>query len=222
MDRRQVASLSIKAERSRRFALLASLAFANFLALYRKYDPDQPRDERGRWTETGEDENVHLAGATVVRRYRIGDPKIDDVSSVLEQKVVEAMDAVGPGSGPRYGTAVHGTFAMSVIAEDIPGIRSHGVEVSFVAGETVPYVADESIRTDVILRAGDGRSDPVIGIWDLKTGSAILGPSRAEEIRRQVGVGPEVPVIELHSIRGISVKEMDGIIFRSLIASPIS
>lgn len=198
----------VRAERASRLGLLASLALARFVRLYRKCDPDQPRDEQGRWTETGageDDPRAETTGATVVRRARTGSSRIDSVTEVLESLVADAMEQAGPGSGSAYGTKVHELFARGVLAADIPGIRQSGVEVSLMAGEPSRYGAENSIRTDVLLRDNPDATGSV-AIWDLKTGSATLSPSRAGELREGAGVGPEVPVIELHAIKGASVK----------------
>jgi len=200
---------TVEAERASRLGLLASLALARFVQIYRKYDADQPRDDHGRWTSTGARENEpETTGATVVRRYRTGDPAIDRVTETLESLVVDAMEEAGPGAGPAYGTRVHGLFGMKDLAADIPGVRQSGVEVSLLHGQPSPYGAEDSVRTDVLLRSNEDGTGLVIAIWDLKTGTATLSPSRADELRRGAGVGPGVPVIELHAIKGVSVKSV--------------
>ncbi len=209
--RREIDDLQrvVRAERASRRGFLASLALTRFVRVYRKYDPDQPRDDRGRWAETGsgeDDPRAETTGATAVRRYRTGDPTIDAVTEVLENAVADAMEQAGPGSGPAYGTKVHELFARGVVAADIPGIRQSGVEVTLLLGEPSPYGAEDSVRTDVLLRSRPDATGSVVAIWDLKTGSATLSPSRAGELRRGAGVGLDVPVIELHAIKGVSVK----------------
>jgi hypothetical protein len=42
----------------------------------------------------------------------------------------------------------------------------------------------------------------IIAIYDLKTGNAIIAPSRAGELRAMTRADPNVPVIELHAVRG--------------------
>lgn len=73
-------------------------------------------------------------------------------------------------------------------------------------GELSRYGAEDSIRTDVHMRSHPDATGSIIAIWDLKTGSATLSPSRAGARRAGAGVGPEVPVIEIHAIKGVSVK----------------
>jgi hypothetical protein len=70
------------------------------------------------------------------------------------------------------------------------------VEQSFDAEGEARY---GSIRTDVTLRNEERN---IIAIYDLKTGNATLRPSRAEVLRARTGAASDVPVIELHSIRG--------------------
>ena len=45
-----------------------------------------------------------------------------------------------------------------------------------------------------------------IAIYDVKTGGATLKPARVTELREKTGVGPSVPIIELHVLRGASIK----------------
>lgn len=138
--RREIDDLqrTVRARRAVRIGFAASVALARFTIIYRKYDPDQPRDEQGRWTETGagdEDPRAETTtGATVTRRARTGNPAIDAVTEMLENTVADAMEQAGPGFGPAYGTKVHELFARGVVAADIPGIRQSGVEVSMMAG----------------------------------------------------------------------------------------
>lgn len=202
------AELSIATERYGRLGLIASLAFARFVHLYRKYNEDQPREERGRWVETGEDGQDDLPTGTVLQRYRTGNPDIDRVTEFLEETIDSVITRVGPGSGPVYGSRVHAQFAQSVRAADLPGIGSRGVETSFRLGDVVHHGLEGSIRTDVILRTDADGTGAVVGIWDVKTGTATLTPSRADELRRGVNVGSYVPVIEVHSRYGTSAKSL--------------
>jgi hypothetical protein len=82
---------------------------------------------------------------------------------------------------------------------NLPGIGKEGVEQSFDAEGEARYGKDGSIRTDVVLR---NKQDRIIAIYDLKTGNAVVRPPRAKELRAMTRAGPDVPVIELHSIRG--------------------
>jgi hypothetical protein len=55
----------------------------------------------------------------------------------------------------------------------------------------------------VVLRDDGG---DIIAIYDVKTGNAEIDPSRAARFRAALGVGPNVPVIELHLQHGVSSK----------------
>jgi hypothetical protein len=77
------------------------------------------------------------------------------------------------------------------------------VEQSFDKAGLAKYGQDGSIRTDVVLRNARGI---IIAIYDLKTGNAIIAPSRARELRAQTGAGPDVRVIELHAVRGPALR----------------
>ena len=200
--------LLVKAERSRRFGLLACLAFGRFATLYRKYDADQPRDERGRWTETGVGTDVDVTGSVKVIRndVRTGDREIDSTTDKLVQKLADVVDKVGEGSGAIYGIQVHSAFAEAVRTSGIPNLEAE--TTWFDGAALLTYGAAGSIRTDVVLRGYDD-AGPVRAIWDVKTGDATLGSSRPDQIRTQVGVGRDVPVIELNVRRGVMIKASD-------------
>lgn len=76
--------LAVGPSRPARLGLLASLALHRFTRLYRKYDPDQPRDDLGRWTETGggagendaslrDEEDIATGTVVTIRKDRVGD-----------------------------------------------------------------------------------------------------------------------------------------------------
>ena len=81
----------------------------------------------------------------------------------------------------------------------LEGIGPNDVEHSFRDRASATFGEPGSVRTDVVLRnaAGD-----VIAIYDVKTGGAKLTPGRVRELRNKTGVGPNVPIIELHVLRG--------------------
>jgi hypothetical protein len=116
---------------------------------------------------------------------------------------MDTLDFVPQRLGSLYGTAVHFAFAAAIRFQDIPGIGIAGVEQSFQFGEMSRYGVEGSMRTDVVLRNDIGA---VVAIYDVKTGGARLRPSRAAQLRAAVGVGPGVPVIELHFERGATLK----------------
>lgn len=67
------------------------------------------------------------------------------------------------------------------------------------------YGAKGSIRTDVVLRDD---TNNVIAIYDVKTGDATIGAARAAELRAKTGAGPNVPIIELQAIHGVTRKRI--------------
>ncbi|WP_336488498.1 hypothetical protein [Methylobacterium nigriterrae] len=172
------------------------------------FNPDQPRDECGRWCLQGG------SSVQVVRRDRTGDPKIDAKTDMLIDIVKEVVETMGPGAGPLYGIYVHTASGTRIRELDIPGIGKDGVEQSFSAGDLVRYGLDGSVRTDVILRDAQGTNGRILAIWDIKTGNARLTKARATEIRAGAGVGADVPIIEIHVIRGISVKQIISTLYR--------
>jgi hypothetical protein len=127
---------------------------------------------------------------------------IERTTAILHNIVLRVSGAVirRPGSSPReFGTDVHTVFAAAVRGLNLPGIGRTGVEQSFDKDGEAHYGKDGSIRTDVVLRNEKGI---IIAIYDLKTGNAVIRPSRAKVLRDMTGSGPDVPVIELHAIRG--------------------
>ncbi len=145
-----------------------------------------------------------IAPGFIVDRFdKTGDPLIDTMTALLLNRTAFAHVVVGRGVGAAYGSRVHTEFAKTVRLQEIPGVE---VEQSFDnEGDIAKYGADGSVRTDVILRDSNSK---VIGVWDLKTGTARLEPKRVRELRDQLRIGPEVPVIEVHIGRGAANKEM--------------
>jgi hypothetical protein len=111
------------------------------------------------------------------------------------------------GYGPEYGTAIHKDFGDAVKAENLRGIGRAGVERTYGREPDDPYGAKDSIRTDIILRNDIG--DP-IAIYDVKTGNATLRAARVQELRDKTDAGLSVPVIEMHVLRGLSLKARAG------------
>ncbi|MGV3635314.1 MAG: hypothetical protein ACO1NY_13270 [Pseudorhodoplanes sp.] len=124
------------------------------------------------------------------------------LSRVLERTMV-AVDFIPTWTPQVYGTAVHVAFGVQVRLQGLPGIGPDDVEQSFFGGDEVRYGRLGSIRTDVVLRNQAGE---IIAIYDVKTGGALLTAARVRELRAKTGVGPSVPIIELHVVRGATVK----------------
>jgi len=104
-------------------------------------------------------------------------------------------------SGSAYGTLVHLAFATDIRWQDIPGIGSDGVEQSFSLGDAARYGSNGSIRTDIVLRDDN---DKIIAVWDVKTGNAELTDARKQEVRDELKLSPNVPIMMLHISRGIA------------------
>ena len=48
----------------------------------------------------------------------------------------------------------------------------------------------------------------IVAIYDAKTGKKPLGPKRVREIREKTGASPNVPVFEVHILRGVARKHL--------------
>jgi hypothetical protein len=136
------------------------------------------------------------------------DEATKDLSRTLA-RTMQTMDFIPEWTPQLYGTAVHVAFGTAVRFQRIPGIGVNDVEQSFVnAGPADRYGEPGSIRTDVVLR---NDSNDIIAIYDVKTGGAMLTSARVRQLRDKTGVGPNVPIIELHSVRGARLKGLtDG------------
>lgn len=97
---------------------------------------------------------------------------------------------------------MHEKFADTVCVLGFPGIAHEDVETTFGGAY---YGAKGSIRTDVVLRDD---TNNVIAIYDVKTGDATIGAARAAELRAKTGAGPNVPIIELQAIHGVTRKRI--------------
>ena len=133
------------------------------------------------------------------------DRRIDESTVKLTTTLGHAMDIVEPtpGLSPQaYGRMVHEKFADMVRVLGLPGIARDDVETTFGGAY---YGAKGSIRTDVVLRDDAGN---VIAIYDVKTGDATIGATRAAELRTKVGVDNRVPILELQAIHGVDRKNL--------------
>jgi hypothetical protein len=110
---------------------------------------------------------------------------------LLQGAANRAATTVGSGSGPVYGTLVHSEFAAEV--EALEGDFS--TEVSYLDGNEVPYGTQGSVRLDVV----EGPTDAPTAVYDLKTGSAVLTPSRIAEILSHLPPGfNNIPVVAIY------------------------
>lgn len=189
--------------------LRLSLAFValQLLDIKAGFRQDQPRGCEGRWCGGS-------GSVAVLRKDKTGDPRIDAKTDEILDVLKEVVEDTEPGEGFLYGIEIHAKLAARLRELDLPGIGRHGVEQSFVAGDIVRHGLSGSIRTDVILRDGRTGAAPIRAIWDIKTGERGLSLSRVRALRAAAGVDDSVPVIEIHLLRGISVKSLISIAIR--------
>lgn len=160
---------------------------------------DQSRGSNGRWDGGN--------GSVVkVQIDKTGNPRIDAKTELLMDVVAEIAETIGNDGGAVDGIKIHTLAAAAIRALDIPGIGRDGVEQSFSGGDIVRYGLHGSIRTDIVARDGRTRAAPILAVWDIKIGDAELSPARVARIRAELGVGKDVPVIQIHVRAGISVK----------------
>ena len=131
---------------------------------------------------------------------------IDDTTKKLTSTLAGIADTINlvPSLSPQaYGRIVHEAFALAVRLGKFRGIGFFDVETTYSLELNPRYGSKGSIRTDVVLRndAGD-----IIAIYDVKTGGATIKPKRAAELRAKTRVGVNVPLIELHVLRGVTRK----------------
>ncbi len=98
----------------------------------------------------------------------------------------DAVESVGPGSGPVYGTAVHSAFSDTVLGLEDGNPSS---EISYLNEDVVPYGTAGSVRLDVV----EGPLTSPTAVYDLKTGSAMLSSSRISKIQSNIPGGSNVP-----------------------------
>ncbi|NVN87527.1 MAG: hypothetical protein HXX15_15730 [Rhodopseudomonas sp.] len=199
--------------------LKVTLKYVKFLraAIKAGFNPDQPRDDIGRWTNEGATQAVGPEGNTDFSASRriaavdysdamTGISTIDETTIALSAtlgRTMETMDFIPEWTPQVYGTAVHVAFGTAVRFEGLRGIGFGDVEHSFVDGRDADYGESGSIRTDVVLRNEVG---DIIAIYDVKTGRGGLSPARVNQIREQTRVQPSVPIVELHILRGARLK----------------
>lgn len=97
---------------------------------------------------------------------------------ILNNTANKAVEKVGPGKGPIYGTRIHKEFES--IIDEYGGNLS--TEVSYFEGKVVPHGTKGSVRLDVVL----GDINNPSAIFDLKSGGASLTQSRIRQIRNHL------------------------------------
>jgi hypothetical protein len=148
---------------------------------------------------------ARLVASRVIADYSkalTGISRVDKTTRALGEileRTMQTMNFIPEWTPQAYGTAVHVAFGTAVRLAGLEGIGPRDVEHSYVDGRSADYGELGSIRTDVVLRNEAGA---VIAIYDLKTGGAKLTPAWMRTLRSKTGVGPNVPIIELHVLRG--------------------
>lgn len=89
-------------ERYRIAAQRLEFQFLNlkFFVLKANFDPNEPRDDRGRWTRRPD-------GVLVGRNDKTGNRRIDNATDMIVDAVSDIVGQNGPGKGPLYGVAIH-------------------------------------------------------------------------------------------------------------------
>jgi hypothetical protein len=182
--------------------LKADYVFRRFmLALKGGFNPEQPRDEIGRWTSGGG------IAVTTSPGFYTGIQSIDETSDALSDVLTDVVEKIEylPEMSPQvYGMLVHAAFGLEVRFKDLPGVGD--IERTFSLDNSDPYYGlAGSIRTDVTLRNIQG---DIVAIYDVKTGNAGMSRARADELRLKANASPDTPVFELNVARGISRKSI--------------
>jgi hypothetical protein len=149
---------------------------------------------------------TELAGSRVARPFQLsGRPTSSRTTSQeliatktgfsaadeIQNTATGSGNKLGPGRGPVYGTKVHTEFANQLKALGRTDITT---EVSYLNGVEVPYGTAGSVHLDAVV----GSPSAPTAIYDLKTGSAALSPSRIAQIRANLPPGYQnVPVLEV-------------------------
>ena len=132
-----------------------------------------------------------------------GISRVDETTRALADKLAATADTIPKGFGPLYGTLVHKTFELELRLGAVPGVEVTDIESTF--GGTGRYGSKGSVRPDIVPRneAGD-----IMAVYDVKTGRGEIDDARAQRLRNVIGIGPRIPIIELHLDRGVSRKSL--------------
>lgn len=171
--------------------------FRRFMrALKAGFNPEQPRNEWGRWTSGG--------GVSVTKSsgFYTGIQSIDETSDALSDiltNVIEKLEYLPSMSPQVYGMLVHVAFGLEVRLKGLQGVGD--IERTFSLEDSDPYYGFAgSVRTDVTLRNIQG---DIVAIYDVKTGNARMSQKRADRLREKTGAASGTPVFELNVTRGV-------------------
>jgi len=147
----------------------------------------------------------HAGQVTIENNAQTGLSTIDENTEKFRKIIEKVVNSRGEGYGPEYGKQLHYDFGDAVKSAIRSGeLRGNiKVEHTFPEAREIRYGSKGSIRTDVVLRNELGE---VVAIYDLKTGGAYLDAKRVAQLRAKTNSGLNVPVIEMHTQRGLSLK----------------
>jgi len=129
-----------------------------------------------------------LIGSLSIKKNQEIISKATDIVGDLTGAAQKAVQKLGAGKGPVYGTKAYKLFEFEVKALGNSKLKT---EISFSGGEQVKRGFSGSVRLDVVEQTGG----KINRVFDLKTGSAKLTSDRIKDI--QNAVGANVPVIEI-------------------------
>jgi RHS repeat-associated protein len=116
--------------------------------------------------------------ATPIKGVNLGKAEIE-FEAELVSSAKEALNKIGPGKGPTYGTKAHGEFGA---INNSKGILT---EQSYKNGLPVKYGTPGSIRADAV----KGTASQPRAIGDFKTGTGTLTQQRINEFRSHLPPG---------------------------------
>jgi hypothetical protein len=221
---------------------LAELKFElAWRALCRKYgfNPDQPRDELGRWTDAGgasqsdsSDDPAESDAQPESDREVLSDGTPDPIrpGAQYAQSRVQVHESALTGEEdidkttyalakrlenivnalPEGSGAAYGTLVHETLKLSLQLFPLPGVKVEPTFGGTGTYGSAGSVRPDISLENLVGDTR---AFYDYKTGDAAVGPSYPDRVRGAAGVGPSVYFIEISYPRGVSRKSRCPISF---------
>lgn len=172
------------------------------IAIFAKFADDADAGDREGRIRSDEDGDPALApGQRYAQRVTqrnlaiTGHRGTDELTEMFLSVLGRTAKKMGAGSGSKFGIAVHKDFEEEIGKLQLPGVRvEHSYDRS--SKTAVKYGREGTIRTDVIKLTTGGKT---VAVWDLKTGRAVLRPSRARELAEATGV-PLNRVIEINYV----------------------
>jgi hypothetical protein len=156
-------------------------------------------------TGVGEVSPYRAGQVTIENNAQTGFSTIDENTEKLRTILEKVVNSRGEGYGPEYGKQIHYDFGDAVKAAIRKGELQGDIKIEHTFPDQEPFRhgSKGTIRTDVVLRNELGE---VIAIYDVKTGGAYLDVKRVAQLRAKTSTDLRVPVIEMHTQRGLSLK----------------